>query len=138
MPRTKSNSDLRSFSSSSGSHSDSDSSCKESLNPAETHRHRRSQMILNHGPSSNPLQPQLSSENVTNFVSRSAVRSLTRFKLQQLFDLTVLQVSSSQGFYAPSIRSQDFYIQEDGRPSRSPDSHSFKQHSAFGTPALQI
>lgn len=80
MSRTKSNSDLRSFSSSSGSHSDSDSSCKESLNPAETHRRRRSQIILNHGPSLNPLQPQLSSENVTNVVSRSAVRSLTRFQ----------------------------------------------------------
>jgi hypothetical protein len=44
-----------------------------------------------------------------------------------------VQVSAASGFYAPSIRTQDFYIQEDVRPSRSPDGQFFsRQHTSFG------
>jgi hypothetical protein len=35
------------------------------------------------------------------------------------------------------VRSQDFYIQEDVRPSRSPDGHSSRQHLSFGTTFLR-
>ncbi len=128
---------MRSFSSSSVSHSDSDSSAKEALHPGETRSYRKGQNRIEFSSSSTRSQPhhQLSSDNIAKFTSRSAVIQLQPSTAPLV---TVLQVTSASGLYAPSIRSQDFYIQEDVRPSRSPDGHSSRQHSSFGTGLFSV